>query len=161
MKHSDEQFTIEEVERLCQLYIDCQLSVREEMELEYVLLCYNFQSPLINETKNVMEVSRTIKFAKARRTNISNWVWAMRVAACVAIILGTITLYSHFNSNRNSDNNYCIVYVSGKKASDEDAQRIAEADVAKMQQFMQTINEKKSQEEAKVEQFMNHINQSR
>ena len=161
MKHSDEQFTIEEVERLCQLYFDCQLSVREEMELEYVLLCSTFKSPIINETKNVMEVSQIIKFAKARRTNISNWVWALRAAACVAIILGTITIYSHFNSNRSTDNNYCIVYVSGKKASDEDAHKIAEADVAKMQQFMHIVNEKKIQEEAKVEQFMNHINQSR
>ncbi|MBR5087037.1 MAG: hypothetical protein IKX31_08535 [Muribaculaceae bacterium] len=161
MKHSDEQFTIEEVERLCQLYFDSQLSVREEMELEYVLLCSTFKSPIINETKNVMEVSQIIKFAKARRTNISNWVWALRAAACVAIILGTITIYSHFNINRSSDNNYCIVYVSGKKASDEDAHKIAEADVAKMQQFMHIVNEKKIQEEAKVEQFMNHINQSR
>lgn len=161
MKHSDEQFTIEEVERLCQLYFDSQLSVREEMELEYVLLCSTFKSPIINETKNVMEVSQIIKFAKARRTNISNWEWALRTAACVAIILGTITIYSHFNINRSSDNNYCIVYVSGKKASDEDAHKIAEADVAKMQQFMHIVNEKKIQEEAKVEQFMNHINQSR
>ena len=34
MKHPDNQFTIEEVERLCQLYQDCQLSILEETELE-------------------------------------------------------------------------------------------------------------------------------
>ncbi len=38
MKHPDNQFTIKEVEKLCQLYQECQLSVLEETELEYVLM---------------------------------------------------------------------------------------------------------------------------
>ncbi len=58
MKHPENQFTIEEVEKLCQLYMDCQLSVLEETELEYVLMQSDFDSPLINETKEIMAVLR-------------------------------------------------------------------------------------------------------
>ncbi|MBR5638488.1 MAG: hypothetical protein IKW83_01875 [Muribaculaceae bacterium] len=162
MKHYDNQFTIEEIERLCQLYLDCQLSVLEETELEYVLTQCDFKSPIINETKELMSISHSVKFAETRKTRGSFWTWWMSTAACVAIALGTFTLFHHFNnSNKNSNNDYCIVYVSGKRVNDEEAHKIAEADVAKMQQFMQTVNEQKAQEEAKVEQFMNHINQSK
>jgi hypothetical protein len=37
MKQTLEKISIEEAERLCQLYMDCQLSVLEETELEFVL----------------------------------------------------------------------------------------------------------------------------
>lgn len=158
MKHLDNQFTIEEVEKLCQLYMDCQLSVLEETELEYVLMLSDFDSPLINETKKIMAVSRSFKL-KVTKPHKSIWTWPLRVAACAAIVLGTFALFQHININRDDDN--CIVYVAGKRASAKEAHIIAEADVAKMQKFMQVVNEQQTQEEAKVEQFMNHINQPR
>lgn len=83
----------------------------------------------------------------------------MRVAACMTIMLGCIAVFRH--SSLNAENEYCVVYVAGERASEKVAHEIAEADVAKMQQFMQTVNEQKAAEEAKVEQFMNHINQSK
>lgn len=158
MKHPENQFTIEELEKLCQLYMDCQLSVLEEIELEYLLMQSDFDSPLINEIKELMAVSRSFKL-EASKPHKSIWSWALRVAACAAIVLGAFALFQHININRDNDN--CIVYVAGKKASAEEAYKIAEADVAKMQQFMRVVNEQQAQEEAKVEEFMNHINQSR
>ena len=158
MKHPENQFTIEEVEKLCQLYMDCQLSVLKEIELEYVLMQSDFDSPLINETKEIMAVSRSFKF-KATKLHKSIWSWPLRVAACAAIVLGIFALFQHININRDDSN--CIVYVAGKRTSAKEAHIIAEADVAKMQLFMQVVNEQQAQEEAKVEQFMNHINQPR
>lgn len=158
MKHPENQFTIEEVEKLCQLYMDCQLSVLEETELEFVLMQSDFDSPLINETKELMAVSRSFKL-EASKPHKSIWSWALRVAACAAIVLGAFALFQHININR--DNGNCIVYVAGKRVCAEEAHIIAEADVAKMQQFMRVVNEQQAQEEAKVEQFMNHINQPR
>ena len=38
MKQYTRHITVEEAEQLCRLYIDCQLSVLEETELEYVLM---------------------------------------------------------------------------------------------------------------------------
>ena len=161
MKHPDNQFTIEEVEKLCQLYMDCQLSLLEETELEYVLMQSDFESPLINETKVMMAVSRSFKL-KATKPHKSIWTWGLRVAACAALILGTIAIF-RFNSHKdlNHCNENCIVYVAGERVNSKEAQKIAEADVAKMQKFMQVVNERQAQEEAKVEQFMNYINQTR
>lgn len=157
MKNLDNQFKIEEVEKLCQLYLDCQLTVLEETELEYVLMQSNIDLPLISETLELMAVSRSFKL-EATKPHKSLWTWALRVAACTAFLLGAFSLF-HINVNRNDYN--CIVYVAGKRASTEEAHKIAEADVVKMQQFLQVVNEQQSQEEAKVEQFMNQINQSR
>ena len=158
MKHPDNQFTIEEVEKLCQLYQECQLSVLEETELEYVLMQTDFDSPLINDTKELMAVSRLFKPKAAKpQKNVGNW--AFRAAACVAIVLSSFAVWHKLWLNpKNGD---CIVYVAGEKASAEEAHKIAEADVVKMQQFMQVVNEQQTQEEIKVEQFMNHINKSR
>lgn len=158
MNPVDYQFTTEEVERLCELYLDCRLSILEEMELEYVLKHCDFDSPIVNETKEMMVVSRAIKL-EAVRPHKSFWTWSLRVAACVAIVLGVFAIFNPVNTNENDDR--CIVYVEGKRASGEEAQKIAEADVAKMQQFIEVVNEQQVQEEAKVEEFMNHINQSR
>ena len=158
MKHPDNQFTIEEVEKLCQFYQECQLSVLEETELEYILMQSDIDSPLINDTKELMAVSRLCKPKAAKpQKNVGNW--AFRAAACAAIVLSSFAVYHKLWLNhKNGD---CIVYVAGEKVSYEEAHKIAEADVAKMQQFMQVVNEQQTQEETKVEQFMNHINKSR
>ncbi len=37
MKTDEMNLTVEELEELCRLYMDCKLSVMEEKELEYVL----------------------------------------------------------------------------------------------------------------------------
>ena len=152
MNHLNIQFSIEEVERLCQLYIDCQLSVLEEKELEIVLMQSNLNSQLINDTKELMAVSQSLKFKERKQSN-SAWTWALRVAACVAIIA-----ISH-NINQKRDN--CIVYVAGEKVNSKMAHKIAEADVAKMKKFMEAVDEQQAHEKAKVEQFMNQINHSK
>lgn len=163
MKPTAYKFNIKEVERLCQLYLNCQLSVFEETELEYVLVSCDFHSPIISETKDVMAVSRLLNFAEPPKKMLGNWKWALQAAACVAILLGTFSIFHHFNKIdiKSTDNDDCIVYVYGKRASAEEAYKIAENDVAKIQQFMQTVNKKNAQEREKVEQFMNHINQSK
>ena len=87
MNHLNIQFSTEEVERLCQLYIDCQLSVLEEAELEYVLRHCHFASTIINETKDLMAISRTLKL-KAAKQHKGFFALPLRVAACVAMALG-------------------------------------------------------------------------
>ena len=159
MKHLNIQLTKGEIEMLCQLYQDCQLSVLEEAELEYVLMHCDFESPVIADAKELMAISHSVKLVETKKQRKPIMVWAMRVAACVAIMLGSVAVFLH--SSLNAENEYCVVYVAGEKASEKIAHEIAEADIAKMQQFMQTVNEQKAAEEAKVEQFMNHINQSK
>lgn len=158
MQPIDNIFTIDEIEKLCQLYLDCKMTVLEESELGYVLLQSNCDSLLINETKELMAVSMSLKL-KPEKQSKAILTWAMRAAACVTIMLGIFAVFHHINVNPENDN--CIVYVAGKKASSEEAQRIAEEDVAKIERFMHTVKEQQAKEEIKVEQFMNHINQTR
>jgi hypothetical protein len=160
MKYHDNQFSIEEVEKLCLLYQDCQLPILEEMELEYVLSHYEFNSPMINDTKELMAISRSVKFVETKKLRKPIWAWIMRVAACVAIILGSFAIF-RYNSHVDTGCDECIVYVSGERANSDVAHKIAEADVTKIQQFMHVVSKQKAIEELKVEKFMNHINQSK
>ena len=55
--------------------------------------------------------------------------------------------------------NDCIVYVAGQRAGSNEAQAIAEADVARMEQFMLTVAQQNAAEQEKVNQFMQHKSQ--
>jgi len=77
-------------------------------------------------------------------------------AACAAMIVGVIMFFNIKNSIAPSHNDNCIVYVAGQKASGDEAQAIAKADVARMQQFMQTVAQQNAAEQEKVNQFMQH-----
>ena len=91
---------------------------------------------------------------KQRQTAKRQWLWGgASAAACIAIVLGGISL---LNTNRRDTD--CVVYAEGKMLVGEVAHTIAEADVAKMENFMQTIETQRASEEAKVQQFMNHQN---
>lgn len=85
--------SIKEIETLCLLYNECRLSVQEETELEYILLCTAYSSDIINETKELMGLSRQMKLAddtsaRHRRTPLQKaLIWTLSAAASVAIIL--------------------------------------------------------------------------
>ena len=91
--------------------------------------------------------------APNRLNSNRTWFWGgASAAACIAIVLG-------IGLNQGISDNDCIAYVEGKKASKETALKIAEADVAKMELFMETVAAHKANEDAKVQQFMNHKTQ--
>lgn len=89
---------------------------------------------------------------KRSTANKTRWRWSAAAAACLALVLGTTLLFN----NKITDNSDCIVFVAGQKASGDEAQAIAEADVVKMEQFMQTVAQQNAAEEEKVNQFMQH-----
>ena len=89
---------------------------------------------------------------KRRQANNTWWRWSAAAAACLAVVLGTTLLFN----NKITDNSDCIVYVAGQKTSGDEAQAIAEADVAKMERFMQTVAQQNASEQEKVNQFMQH-----
>ena len=155
MKQNTRHITVEEAEQLCRLYMDCQLSVLEETELEYVLMQSELDSPLISETRTLMGISRSVNLQTKKKHLFKTWGW--RVAACVTILIGGIALLQEHTTNETD----CIAYVEGTEVCGEKARAIAEADVARMEQFMQTVEMQRAMEQAKVEQFMNRKNNSR
>ena len=155
MKQYTRHITVEEAEQLCRLYIDCQLSVLEETELEYVLMQSGLDSPLISETRTMMGISQSVNLQMSKKHLLLTWGW--RVTVCVAILIGSIVFLQNYTTNETD----CIAYVEGTEVSGEKAKVIAEADVARMEQFMRTVETQRATEQAKVEQFMNHKNNSR
>ena len=155
MKQNARHITLEEAEQLCRLYMDCQLSVLEETELEYVLMQSELDSPLISETRMLMGISRSVNLQTPKKRLFLTWGW--RVAACVTILIGSVALLRN-HTTKETD---CIAYVEGTKVSGERAKVIAETDVTRMEQFMKTVEAQIAMEQAKVEQFMNHNKKTR
>lgn len=156
MKQTLEKISIEEAERLCQLYMDCQLSVLEETELEFVLSQAEIDSLVIRETRELMGISRSVKFSSVTKHQATHILlkWGLRVAACVIILLACVTI---LRNDLFMDDVECIAFVEGHQVSTEQARNIAESDVAKMEQFMQIVATRRAAEEAKVKQFINTI----
>ena len=90
MKQNAKHITKEEAEQLCRLYMDCQLSVLEETELEYVLMQSELDSPLLRETRALMGISRSVNLLAKKKRLFMTWGW--RAAACVAILIGCAAL---------------------------------------------------------------------
>lgn len=106
------------------------------------------------------ELRERIGMATSRQKHkvVTHVPWLWRTAACAAVIVGIVMLVEKYSPSGNND---CIVYVDGKQVSDDAARSIAEADVAKMEQFMQAVAAQQAAEEAKVNQFMQHKTISR
>lgn len=159
--------SIDDVEKLCLLYNECQLSVQEETELEYILLCTAFSSDIINETRVLMGVSRQMKFpnVSTHSKNIfyGNVVgWTLCKVACVLMVLiGSFVLLKRHRIMISTNGNYYVAYVEGKQVNEEDARIMAEKEAAKVAEFMQLIEEQKIAEQNKVRQFINYQNNKR
>ena len=98
-----------------------------------------------------------IAVANQRSTVKHQWLWEVgSAAACIAIVMGGILL---FRNNTTGSNNDCVVYAEGKLVVGNSAKTIAEADVAKMEQFMQMVAQQNELEKEKVRQFMQHKTQ--
>ena len=90
MKQNAKHITIEEAEQLCRLYMDCQLSVLEETELEYLLMQSELDSPLLSETRSLMGISCSVNLQTKKKRLFVAWGWW--AAACVAVLIGCVAL---------------------------------------------------------------------
>ena len=104
MKQDTRHITIEEAEQLCRLYMDCQLSVLEETELEYVLMRSELDSTLLHETRALMGISRSANLQAKKERLFVTWGW--RAAACVAILIGCVALLrNHVTTEKDAITN--------------------------------------------------------
>ena len=113
------------------------------------------------DIRELLKPKRTIGASVHLRQRIGNalaqkWLWRAAAAACVAMIVGVAMLFNSRSAVTPAGNSDCIVYVAGHKASGNEAQAIVEADVARMEQFIQTVAQQNAAEQEKVNQFMQH-----
>lgn len=125
MKQDTRHITVEEAEQLCRLYMDCQLSVLEETELEYVLMQSALDSPLLRETRALMGISRSVNLQAKQKRLFLTWGW--RIAACVAILAGCFALLKN-HITTETDN---IAYNESAELSVDRTNDIAKSEAAK------------------------------
>ena len=125
---------MEEAEQLCRLYMDCQLSVLEETELEYVLMQSELDSPLLHETRALMGISRSVNLqAKEKRLFVA---WGWRAAACAAILIGCAALLrNHITSETDA-----IANKEGVVLSVENTKGIAQSEATKKEPQESKVN---------------------
>lgn len=117
--------TVEEADQLCRLYMDCQLSVLEETELEYVLMQSGLDSPLLSETRALMGISRSVNLqAKKKRLYVTR---GWRTAACVAILIGCVALLENLITSKKDT----ITYVEGTEIGIDRTKDIAKSEATK------------------------------
>lgn len=161
MKEHDVKLTLQETEQLCRLYMDCQLTVLEETELQYVLGKMPYSSPCIDEVRMLMETSITMDSQKSanRRFGWLNRRVMFGIAASVTILVAIgIALFNNSGVNDNSSGIY-IAYANGQKVNTELSVQQVKSDMEQADEFLNHIAKLEAQEQEQLENFINHIEQ--
>ncbi|MBR6980597.1 MAG: hypothetical protein IKH88_12300 [Prevotella sp.] len=134
MKQNAKHITMEEAEQLCRLYMDCQLSVLEETELEYVLMQSELDSSLLSETRALMGISRSVNLQTKKKRLFVTWGW--RAAACAAILIGCAALLrNHVTTETDA-----IANKEGVVLSVENTKGIAQSEATKKKPQESKVN---------------------
>lgn len=123
MKHDKPNMTVQELDELCRLYLECQLSVLEEKELEYVLSQTTSSSPAIDDVKALMGMPATHQKMPFRKP-AWNWRLSSRVAASIMVVIACALFYvisSKSNAPSNESGVYVSAYCHGKQLKGDDA----------------------------------------
>ena len=125
-----------EIDRLCQLYLEGQLTLKEEQDLAIVLSHIDeVNSEAIDETLFLMGISRTVAKSSGksdketytanapskRKNPFAGWLEIGSVAAVVVVAL-TVG-WNFFKPETTEANDVCEVYAFGKKITDKEKSR--------------------------------------
>ncbi len=142
MKPQDFELTIEELDKLCMLYMECKLSVLEEKELEYILTRTAMTSPAIGEVRALMNIPVSRQAApapEAPRKRFAAWRYISGLAASIAVIIA-VALYFTLpqSSGFSSDDSAAFVtaYARGERLSDKEAVLATNIAMAKADSLM-------------------------
>ena len=153
--------TIEELETLCNLYMECKLTPLEEVELEFIIQNTNLQSPLITDIKKIMsfEELKYLKSVNQTRRNFrnNNWIKLIPGIAASLLIMALVSLFifSSYNTISSPETIYCRVYSNGHQVDYDEALEIANKNLEKMVAFEEKIKMIQIREKEKIEEFNN------
>lgn len=152
----EKYLSFEETEQLCRLYMDCQLNLLEETELQYVLGFIDYSSPIIDEVRALMNISLSCELEQNKKTQKNKkgkkkglFKRILYAAASVALILSIgFPIYKHFKEESEL---YCLVFANGQEVSPEKAIAIAESELARIAQFFENMQNIESEQQQKIE----------
>lgn len=160
MKEQDIKLTIREVEELCRLYMDCQLSVLEETELQYVLGKLPYSTPLINDVRTIMGIrlpatedkQSSIKFRWFTRRSI------LSIAASLTLLFGLgFAILNKSTLQEADDTSIYISYVNGQKMGPEQSILQGKADMKLAEELINHITELEARELARIDELTDLI----
>ena len=157
MKEQDIKLTVQEVEELCRLYMDCRLSVLEETELLYILGKLPYSTPLINDVRAVMGV-RVPATATAASSIKSGWLRRrsiLSIAASLTLLLGLGFAVINKPARQAADDAIYIAYANGQEVGSEQAIRQIKADMEQADALMDHIAELEARELATIDELTN------
>lgn len=158
MKDNDHILTLQETEELCRLYMECQLSVLEERELQYILGKTPYNSAIIVEARESMIAEGMLSLKKgAGKKPKLKW---LRLSAGIAASLAILFSLSLFIANHSADegtDEIVIAYERGHRLSPEDSEKAVSESLKKAEELMAMAKAKEREEELKQEYFMQVI----
>ena len=161
MNESELNLTIEELETLCNLYMECKLTPLEEVELEFILQNINLKSPLINDVKKIMglEEFKFIKSISQTRRNFrkNKWIKLIPGIAASILIMALVSSYiiSSYQISSSPETIYCRVQSNGHQVDYDEALERANKNLDKMVAFEEKIKMIQIREKEKIEEFNN------
>lgn len=163
MNGQDNILTLQETELLCELFMDCKLSVLQENQLRYVLSQIDYHSPLIDDVRTLIGIElsafdkslpQTQQIRKRWWTNkLSYFSIAASIAVVVCLGVGVFH-YSYFGFN-NSSPEY-IAYSDGHQLSKEAARAQVEADILFADNFLNEMSVQENSEIMMIDNFFNN-----
>ncbi|MDE6288651.1 MAG: hypothetical protein K2M00_07700 [Muribaculaceae bacterium] len=158
MKEQDIKLTVQEVEELCRLYMDCRLSVLEETELQYILGKLPYSTPLINDVRAVMGIRRVPATATVASSIKSGWLRRrsiLSIAASLTLLLGLGFAVINKPARQAADDAIYIAYANGQEVGREQAIRQIKADMEQADALMDHIAELEARELATIDELTN------
>lgn len=171
MKDKDTILSLQETEELCRMYMDCQLSVLEEKELQYVLGKLPYTSPVIEEAREAM-IAEGIVFGKnktRKRTGFRWSRWASGIAASLAVLVTFSVIIGTQNREKgahepdvlitqtadSSSEEIVIAYEGGKKLSPAASEKAVNESLKKAEALMAMAKAREREDEIKQTYIMN------
>lgn len=172
MKDNDQILNLQETEELCRLYLECQLSVLEERELQYILGKLDYSSPIIDEARQAM-IAEGLLSPEMRVRKKPKYKWMRLTAGIAAALMMVISLSIFIMKNEGEGINQkhqpniaqsagtstemIIAYEGGKKLSPEDSEKAVNESIKKAEELMAMAQAQIKEDELRQEYFINLI----
>ncbi|MDE6410386.1 MAG: hypothetical protein K2K81_09150 [Muribaculaceae bacterium] len=178
MKDNDHILNLQETEQLCRLYMECQLSVLEERELQYILGKMDYSSPIIDEARQSMMAEGLLTptnllatSKKERKKPKFKWLRLTAGAAASLAIVISLSIFilkpdgdnavkmadNHKVKESTSSSEIVIAYEGGKKLNQEDSEKAVTESIKKAEALMAMAQAQIKEEESKQEYFIHLI----